>query len=155
MSHRPDPPLDAALVESLDDAIAADRADARMAARVKRRLLARLADEATAQHRTVPAGEQDWQPFAPGVRIKVLNEAAGIMSYLLRFEPGATLPAHRHPVDEECVVLEGSIDIGNRLHVSAGGFHLAWRDMLHAPIHSAGGATIFLRGASPHPAQLI
>jgi len=82
------------------------------------------------------------------VRIKVLHEAAGVMSYLLRLAPGASLPAHRHPVDEECVVLEGEVQIGS-LRVAAGGFHLGRRDVLHERLESAGGALNFLRGAVP------
>lgn len=148
-------PLDPTLRARLDGALEADPADRRVAGRVKRRLLQRLAQEATHQHVTVQPGPQDWQPFAAGVRIKVLNETDGIMSYLLQFDAGASLPAHRHPVDEECVVLEGSIDIGAQLRVPAGGFHLARRDKLHAAITSVDGAVIYLRGASPHPAQLI
>ena len=70
------------------------------------------------------------------------------MSYLLRLAPGAALPAHRHPVDEECVVLEGEVQIGT-LRVGAGGFHLGRKDVLHDRLCSAGGALIFLRGAIP------
>lgn len=123
-------------------------------ARLKHRLLQRIAAAET-RHLTVPAAADTWQPFQPGVTIKVLHEEAGVMSYLLRFEAGATLSPHRHPIDEECVVLEGSVCIGATLEVGAGGFHLARRDALHAPITSVAGATIFLRGASPHPNDLV
>jgi len=90
-----------------------------------------------------------------GVDIKVLHEADGIMSYLLRLAPGASFSPHRHPIDEECVVLEGTLQIGSDLWVPAGGFHLAHRDSVHATVSSVTGATIFLRGASPHPAELV
>ena len=36
------------------------------------------------------------------------NEAAGEMTVLLKFEPGAVLPFHKHPEIEQSWVLEGS-----------------------------------------------
>jgi anti-sigma factor ChrR (cupin superfamily) len=146
--------LDADILALLADGQSAEPMSPLLAARIKHRLMRRVA-ESEVQHLTVQAGEDSWQPFQPGVAIKVLHEAEGIMSYLLRLAPGAVIPAHRHPVDEECMVLEGTLHIGAELVVPAGGFHLARRDALHAPITSVTGATIFLRGASPHPADLV
>lgn len=124
------------------------------AARIKHRLLERVA-QAQAGHLTVHAGVGGWKPFSPGVTIKVLHRDGGIMSYLLKLAPGAQLASHRHPVDEECVVLEGRLRIGSDLVVDAGGFHLAHRDALHGVISSDAGATIFLRGAVPHAALIV
>lgn len=115
---------------------------------VKRRLLERVAD-ADASHLTVHADDGPWQPFLDGVQIKVLHEADGVLSYLLRLAPGASLPPHRHALDEECLVLEGTLRVGSHTEVHAGGFHLAHRGALHPTVSSATGATIFLRGAVP------
>jgi anti-sigma factor ChrR (cupin superfamily) len=157
--NTPLPPADDMLAPDLLEAIAtAHTAEAlapAVAARIKRRLLARIAEDSTPRHLTAQAADNTWQPFVQGVDIKVLNEADGIMSYLLRLAPGASFPSHRHPTDEECVVLEGMIQIGNELLVPAGGFHMAHRDSIHAPVSTVAGATIFLRGASPHPADLV
>ena len=52
-----------------------------------------------------------WQPSQfEKIQMKVLyrNEAAGEMTVLLKWEPGATLPFHRHPEIEQSWVLEGS-----------------------------------------------
>ncbi len=148
-------PIDADIADALSAGHVADAVLPRSAARIKRRLLERVA-QAESRHLTVQAADPGWQRFLDGIDIKVLHEGDdGVMSYLLRFAPGAVLGAHRHPVDEECVVLEGSLCIGDDLVVPAGGFHLARRDMLHAPITTVTGATIFLRGASPHPVQLV
>lgn len=124
------------------------------AARVKHRVLERVA-QAQAGHLTVHAGVGGWKPFSPGVSIKVLHRDGGIMSYLLKLSPGAQIAPHRHPLDEECVVLEGRLRIGADLVVDAGGFHLAHRDALHGVITSDEGATIFLRGAVPHAALVV
>lgn len=124
------------------------------AARIKRRLLQRVAADSTPRHQTVPAGDAGWQPFGQGLSIKVLHEADGVMSYLVRLAPGAALAPHRHPLDEECVVLEGEVQIGS-LRVGAGGYHRGLKDVLHGHVASEGGALIFLRGAVPELTQLL
>jgi quercetin dioxygenase-like cupin family protein len=121
---------------------------------IRRRLLERVADTDDS-HLTVPPGASGWQPFGDGLRIKVLHEHEGMLSYLLQFAPGARLEAHRHPVDEECVVLEGVLKVGSRTEVGPGGYHLARAGSLHASISTETGATIFLRGAEPHADQLL
>lgn len=115
---------------------------------MRRRLLERVADTEP-RLLTVPADGQAWQHFAPGVQIQVLREHEGVLSYLLRLAPGASLPAHRHPQDEECLVLAGTLRVGSQIEVGPGGYHLAPRGALHASISSTTGATIFLRGAVP------
>jgi hypothetical protein len=52
-----------------------------------------------------------WQPTQfEGISIKVLYEdkPKGEMTCLLKWEPGATLPMHRHPEIEQTFVIEGS-----------------------------------------------
>jgi quercetin dioxygenase-like cupin family protein len=126
----------------------------RQARAIKRRLLERVADD-DASHLTIDAGEGDWQPFGDGIQIKVLYENDGVLSYLLRLAPGATLPAHRHPIDEECIVLEGTLRVGSRIEVGPGGYHLAHQGALHATISTHSGATIFLRGAVPEAGHAL
>lgn len=146
--------LDGDIIEALNAEVAEEPLAPDVAARVKHRVLERVA-QAQAGHVTVHAGSAGWKPFHPGVQIKVLHRAGDVMSYLLRLAPGASLAAHRHPVDEECVVLEGRLRIGHDLLVDAGGFHLAHQDALHAIITSDEGATIFLRGAVPHATLVV
>lgn len=146
--------LAADTLQRLLSAPAADPADAAALARSRRRLLQGIAAGET-RLLTVPPADDGFQPFVDGVRIKVLHEAGGMMSYLLRFAAGAALPAHRHPADEACLVLEGELQIGAHLAVPAGGFHLAPAGSLHAPVASRGGALIFLHGAVPEVADLI
>jgi len=115
---------------------------------IRRRLIERVA-EADRSHTTVHAADGPWQPFIDGVSIKVLHEEDGVLSYLLRLAPGAALPPHRHPLDEECLVLDGTLCIGTHTQVRAGGYHLAHRGALHPTVSTRTGATIFLRGAVP------
>lgn len=121
---------------------------------IRRRLMERVAD-ADSSHLTIDGDAGEWQAFVEGVAIKVLREHAGVLSYLLRLEPGAVLPPHRHPHDEECLVLEGHVQVGSKIVVGPGGYHLAHGGALHATIRSTSGATIFLRGAVPDASQLL
>jgi quercetin dioxygenase-like cupin family protein len=98
---------------------------------------------------TVPVGDDGFAPFVAGVRIKMLHGNGERLSYLLQLAPGAAIPPHRHPVDEACVVLQGTLHIGDAHVVGAGGFHLAPAGSLHAAVASHEGALIFLHGAVP------
>jgi quercetin dioxygenase-like cupin family protein len=147
-----------ALASDILAAIAAaqqpDAADAAALARVRSRVMERIAAEPKPGHVTVEPGGGKWHDFLPGIQRKVLHEKAGVMSYLLKFAPGAVLPAHRHPMDERCVVLQGSVRIGGQA-LAAGGFHLAQEGLPHADITSDEGGVIYLHGASPRAEHLI
>lgn len=121
---------------------------------LRRRLLERVAD-VDDSHLTIDADEGEWQDLFDGVGIKVLHEQDGVMSYLLRLAPGARLPAHRHPIDEEGIVLEGTLRVGTRIEIGPGGYHRARQGALHATISTCTGATIFLRGAVPSIDQVL
>ena len=57
--------------------------------------------------------EMEWKPSQfEGIEIKVLYEdkARGEMTCLLRWQPGTTLPFHKHPEIEQSFVLEGSVE---------------------------------------------
>src|SRR5438552_2257282 len=51
-----------------------------------------------------------WQEFRPGVSFKSLweDKATERRALLARFEPGATLPPHRHVGDELIFLVEGA-----------------------------------------------
>ena len=154
LPHNPDASpgaLDADIVRALDEAQrpADVDVDAAMAARVRSRVMGRIAAEATQGHVTIAADQPSWRDFLPGIACKVLHTSGETMSYLLRFAPGAVLPAHHHPVDEECVVLQGELRIGANLTVAQGGFHMARAGVPHDAITSDAGCVIYLRGARP------
>src|SRR5579883_1127343 len=55
--------------------------------------------------------EMEWEKTQfEGISIKVLYEdkAKGEMTCFLKWEPGATLPMHKHPAIEQSYVIEGS-----------------------------------------------
>jgi anti-sigma factor ChrR (cupin superfamily) len=145
--------LDDEVLAALNAAQASEPVDAGLAARVRRRLFDRIAQDEGAQV-AVPLEAGTWRPFVPGVKIKVLHDSGGVMSYLLRMEAGSTLPNHRHPHDEECVVIEGRVQMGD-VSMGPGGYLMERRDTLHPPLTTIDGATIYLRGASPRKEHLV
>jgi anti-sigma factor ChrR (cupin superfamily) len=147
-------PLDEALLADLAGSLAEEPVDPAQRRRIKGRVLRRVAADSTDRHFTLAEAADGWQPFGEGLSLKVLQESDGIMSYLLRLAPGASLPPHRHPVDEECLVLEGEVRIGH-LCLGPGGFHLGRKDVLHDRLHSPAGALIYLRGAVPEAALAL
>ena len=121
-----------------------DRADA-----IKARVLERVR-AGRSRFVTVRAEAGNWVEIVPHVHFKLLHDDGRTCSYLLRLAPGARLPAHGHSTDEECVVLEGSAQLGEA-EVRAGDFHLALAGSVHGEITSRTGALLFLRGASGAP----
>jgi anti-sigma factor ChrR (cupin superfamily) len=80
---------------------------------VKQELLARIADELPKSDQQIKrAGSGDWRPTGlAGIAIRRLSVDRTLRRemFLLKIEPGATLPDHRHSQAEECYVIEGSL----------------------------------------------
>lgn len=144
------PPLEARLLEAIE-ADPGQALDALDAATIRERVFKRI--RAAQGLTTIQAGEGKWLPFSPKVSIKVLRRDGETQSYLLRLEAGAVVLPHVHGHDEECMVLEGEVRIGD-LVVKQGAYHLAPRGVPHEPIRSDTGALLFLRGAIPAAGQV-
>ena len=87
--------------------------------------------------------EMEWKPSQfEGIEIKVLYEdkARGEMTCLLRWQPGTTLPFHKHPEIEQTYVISGSFSDHDGI-ARAGEF--VWRkpQSMHET-HSAEGCVI-------------
>jgi len=57
----------------------------------------------------VDAADRPWTEPRPGVHRKILWEKGDRRTVLVRYEPGAVIPRHRHLGDEQIFVLEGSV----------------------------------------------
>lgn len=126
---------------------------AERAARLRTRILEQAhASTLPDPHLTVRAQEHRWHNVAPGIDMKLLRRATDTASYLLRLAPGMSVPGHDHPVDEECLVLEGDVWLGNT-HAFAGDYHLARRGIPHGVIHTETGCLLFLSGPKPEAAS--
>ncbi len=145
---RPSSKLQVDVRQSLDDALCPERpGDEALLARVKQCVIVAVAKKSEALHGTVRAGVGVWEPVAPGIERKLLWESLDTVSCMLRLAPGATVAAHGHLLDEECVVLEGSVRIGRDLVLRTGDFHVGVQGVAHGEASSDTGAVVYLRGA--------
>ena len=113
---------------------------------VRERLMASLASPAKY---TVAASDGSWSESGlPGIHLKILavDRERGLVTMLLRGDPGARYPAHHHSAPEECYVIRGSVTIGGRL-LHPGDFHHADAGSDHGEISTVEGAEVLLVGA--------
>lgn len=97
----------------------------------------------------VRSNQIDWQPLAEpgvsGVFGKVLRfdkDTRRASTILLKFDAGATYPAHNHPGGEEVFVLEGDLKLGKD-HLYAGDYLYTPPNGKHAA-RSEGGCVVLV-----------
>ena len=106
-----------------------------------------LADAFITLHGTTQLGD-GWVELLPKAHARLLFTNGQAESYMIRLEPGAWAPAHEHPADEECLVLEGSLWQGD-VYLKAGDFHVARPGMKHGELRTDTGAVVFIRYGRP------
>jgi quercetin dioxygenase-like cupin family protein len=109
-----------------------------------------LATIAVPSNHTVTASDGEWvQTPVRGVRMKILaiDRERDRVTMLLRGEPGATYPAHRHTGPEECYVIRGSLIVEGQL-LRAGDFHHAEGASDHDALHTDEGVEVLLVAAA-------
>jgi quercetin dioxygenase-like cupin family protein len=129
---------------------AADRAS------MHARILHRIQEAPPAGTFTIRAADMQWSNAGPGVEVKVLrkDQARNDQTVLIRMQPGAVVVGHRHTQEEECLVLEGEIFIGN-YHLAAGDMHVASPGVIHDAIRAPHGALLMIRSEMPPPSFRI
>ncbi len=83
----------------------------------------------------------------PGISDALLREDpdTGGFEALIRFEPGAVIPAHTHThADEAIFVVDGDFIVDGESHTQ-GAYFYAPKGVVHGPVTSAKGCTIFVR----------
>lgn len=135
-----DTALERALLEAAAPAAPPDTLRARVLARVQ------TSDAAGLGARVA---EGAWKSVLPGIEVRTLfyDEAQRMVSFLLRAQPGATLPAHRHHAYEECLVLQGEFTMGDTT-LRAGDFELGLPGEEHPLAVTHSGVLVYLRGAA-------
>lgn len=103
--------------------------------------------ELSPKTQTVRAASLAWEPFLPGVERKILfvDKAAALSGVLYRVAAGTEVGNHSHGVIEECLVLDGEIEIDG-ITVRTGDLHIAFPGVRHGPLRSQYGATVYIRG---------
>lgn len=89
-----------------------------------------------------------WIEMLPKAHARLLFTDGVAESYMIRLEPGAWAPAHEHPADEECLVLEGTLWQGD-VFLQAGDFHVARPGMKHGDLRTDTGALVYIRYGRP------
>jgi anti-sigma factor ChrR (cupin superfamily) len=115
--------------------------------RVRDVLLTRIA--APSNH-TITAAQGAWvETSIPGVRRKILaiDRARDRVTMLIRGEPGARYPAHRHSGPEDCYVISGSLIVEGQV-LRAGDFHHAEGESDHAEAWTDEGMVVLLVAAA-------
>jgi anti-sigma factor ChrR (cupin superfamily) len=111
------------------------------------RLLARVADYARLRPAAdVRRDEGNWvESGVAGVTIRNLfhDGESRLSTYMVRMEPGARFPAHRHGADEQCLVLSGDIGWGDVVY-RAGDFVAMGKGSSHPEIFTREGNTLLI-----------
>ncbi|MDO9106654.1 MAG: cupin domain-containing protein [Methylovulum sp.] len=116
-------------------------------ATVLRELLGGLLPFRGGSAQTVFANDEGWQELGSGVFKKELYADGGMASCFYRLLPGATVPAHAHLKNEECMMLEGDVFLGDIL-LREGEYQLAPAGSAHGLAYTDVGALLFVRGAA-------
>jgi quercetin dioxygenase-like cupin family protein len=87
-----------------------------------------------------------WRNSFPGVEVLPLWGDPSVTSMLVRFAPGASVPDHRHAIDEDCLMLDGEMFLGDIL-LRPGDYQLAPAGGGHVGECSDVGGLFFFHGA--------
>lgn len=108
-----------------------------------------LAATRTPTRYTLWAADAAWnETGVPGIRARILavDKTRSLVTLLVRADPGAVYPPHKHHGPEECYVISGSVIVDGRV-LRAGDFHHADEDSEHGPISTTEGAEVLFVGA--------
>ncbi len=115
-----------------------------------------MADPANVPSQIIPAAQREWETISPTVKMKKLwsDSAAKRRVQITRFEPGATLPMHRHVGDELLYVIEGAIsdDFGT---TTAGNVSYRPNGCVHTVTCRNGATILAMVSGSSEPAAEI
>lgn len=67
-----------------------------------------MSDRPVSQYHDVSG--QPWDERRPGVHWKVLHRDGDRQTVLVRYDPGAVVPRHRHLGEEQIFVIEGEVE---------------------------------------------
>lgn len=114
---------------------------------LRARLLARVAQfEQLKPLADVRRNEEHWVSGGmPGVDIKPLfqEDETGRSTYLMRMQPGVSIPAHFHHDAEQCLVLKGDIGWGDLVY-EEGDFIVMGKGTKHPEIRTVNGNLLLL-----------
>jgi anti-sigma factor ChrR (cupin superfamily) len=91
----------------------------------------------------VQAADVPWQPLYPGIDVKSLHRdpAQNLHVMLMRYQPGAVIPKHRHTAVEHIFVLEGCVE-DEFGACTTGNYALRPPGCVHSPGSRSGGLAL-------------
>jgi quercetin dioxygenase-like cupin family protein len=118
-------------------------------ASLKAKVMARAGLNMPAKRAITVKDAEGWQALTELLQIKLLfvDEQADSVSFLLKGAPGASVPAHEHSRYEECLVLEGDVQVGDEFTLGPGDFHCVGPNQPHPVLSTRHGTLVYLRTA--------
>lgn len=92
----------------------------------------------------------DWEPLSAGVELKCLRCVGDVVSTLARIAPGAAVVDHGHGLDEDCMMLQGDLFLGDIL-LRENDYQMAPAGGTHVNSMSDTGALFYFHGRMPTP----
>jgi anti-sigma factor ChrR (cupin superfamily) len=92
-------------------------------------------------------GGKKWRPTPyPGVFYKSLfmDRETQMHTLLLKLEPGAIYPRHRHARPEQCLVVSGDVSMGEAIQLSQGDFEWAEGQTTHDGVTTRNGCELLI-----------
>lgn len=117
---------------------------------MRERIARRVHEPAPAATYTIRSGEGEWIRTGPLSEIKLVRRdwAANNQSMLVRLAAGAEIATHTHTQEEECVVLEGEVMIGEHVF-RQGDVHIARPGATHVGLRTRSGCVLYIRSEIP------
>jgi hypothetical protein len=116
---------------------------------LRERLMQRIARPPRPPLGAIRSTEGKWKKTEfPGITYKALyfDKVSGLLTTLVRMEPGSNYPAHKHGRTEQCLVIEG--DLRHHGHVyGPGDFTYAEAGTLDPALETEGGNLLLIIGA--------
>lgn len=139
--------LDRATVRRIATSLSAGELPMAQRTSMRERITARITGDSSV---IIAEASVGWQAFWPNVWVKVLRQDLHnkTQTTLLRVLPGGVVPARAHTRDEECLVLEGEVFIGEH-RIGQGDLHIAGPDTRHRDITTRTGAMLMVRSEAP------
>lgn len=95
---------------------------------------------------TLPSSEGEWEDTAvEGVQARLLHvdQARDEVTMLIRMAPGTAYPSHRHAGDEQCFVLQGDLEVEDKV-LHAGDYQFAPEGSIHGVQSTERGCTLLI-----------
>ncbi len=114
---------------------------------LKQKLMAAIAALPPAEIHVLRREAMQWRatPFE-GVTYRSLFIDGGtkMQTLILRLDPGAIYPRHRHAQPEQCLVLSGDIEMSDTVRLNAGDFEWMAGETIHDAIRTRGGCELLI-----------